>query len=536
MTTQEKQALEREIWASAKRHLATGQLEAAQAALESLIQLAPRDVPARLELSGVLLGRGRRRAAVEQLLASIPMLPNDAALIAQLAWRLGMNGEINGARACVDHLETAPDPPSHVLVELAHLRWMLGEIPAARAHMDRAVASGIEASGEFYLDAMLHQFSGHVAEAEQRLLSCLERWPHHGDAAVILANLRRQKPESNHLELFRNSLAHVSKSCSSERERYLCAKFESAVFKVLDDLGEYTEAWAALERCNRLMRDLCPYDHAAESSLGDKLLNAAKLLDRVPSADPRAYEGPIPIFIVGLPRSGSTLLDRMLSSHSAVVSAGEISDFNQQLHWVTDVAAGGNAGLGQAVERAIDVDFQLLGARYLAQTQWRAQGRQFYIDKLPMNVRLVPFIRKALPHAPIVHLVREPMDVCYSNLKVMFGKASPYCYDIAALAHYHGQYLRLVRHWRSNMPAGMLDVSYSDLVRDPHGVMSRVFKYCGLPAEEACLHPERNEAAVATPSCLQVREPIHKDALGQWRRYARQLEPLQRMLGEQTEA
>lgn len=530
MTIREKQALEQDLRASVGHHLATGQLEAAQAALESLVQLVPMDVPARLELSGVLFGRGLRRAAIEQLLAPLAMLPHDAAQVVQLAWRLGVNGEINGARACLDHLETAPHPPPHVLAELAHLRWMLGEIPAARAHMDRAVASGIEAPRDFYLDAMLHQFSGQMKKAEQRLLSCLQRWPQHGDAAVILANLRRQSPENNHLELLRGSLAHVANGSSGEHESYLRAGFESAIFKVLDDLGEYDKAWGALERCNELMRGLCPYDYAAELTLVDKLLRAADLLDEVPSTDPRAFEGPVPIFIVGLPRSGSTLLDRMLSSHSDVMSAGEISDFNRQLHWVTDVAAGGSAGLGQAVERAINADLGLLGERYLAQTQWRAQGRRFYIDKLPMNVRLVPFIRKALPHAPIIHLAREPMDVCYSNLKVMFGKASPYCYDMAALAHYHGQYERLVRHWRSNIPGSMLDVSYGDLVRDPQRVVSQVLDYCGLPVEEACFHPERNDAAVATPSCLQVREPIHQGALGQWRRYACQLEPLRQML------
>jgi hypothetical protein len=223
----------------------------------------------------------------------------------------------------------------------------------------------------------------------------------------------------------------------------------------------------------------------------------------------------------------------MLSSHSQVVSAGEINDFQRQFHWMADVAATGTTGLIRAIERSRDMDFAALGARYLKQTQWRAQGRRFYIDKLPINVRMVPFIRRALPHAPILHLVREPMDVCYSNLKVMFGNASPYCYDMQALAHYYGQYVRLTNHWRATLPGVMHDVSYTALVSEPEQTLGQVLAHCGLPLEADCLHPERNAAPVATPSSAQVREAIHTRALGQWKSYAAQLEPLRLALAQQ---
>ncbi|MET4569246.1 tetratricopeptide repeat-containing sulfotransferase family protein [Rhodanobacter soli] len=506
------------------------QWTAAQKALESLLQSEPQNVPLRIELAAVILQQGRMRAATSQLLQAVPMLPNDAPTIIHLAWHLSINGEIQGARACLAHLQRAPDPPAEVLSEQAHLHWMLGEISAARTSMDRAVALGVTTSSEYYLNAMLHQFTGRIAEAESVLLACLQRWPRHGDSAVILANLRKQTLESNHLELFRGSLAGMATDSITIRDRFARAEFESAIFKVHDDLGHQEEAWAALERSNVLMREINPYDRAGESALTEALIHGADVLAPVTATQVPRFDGPIPIFIVGMPRSGTTLLDHMLSGHSDVVSAGEILDFQRQFHWVTDVAPGGTEGMLAAISRCEEVDFAELGARYLKQTQWRAQGHKYYIDKLPINVRMVPFIRRALPQARILHLTRDPMDVCWSNLKVMFGMASSYCYDQHALAHYYGEYVRLTNHWRTILPSVMLDVSYTSLVTDPATTLHQVLLHCGLEMEESCLHPERNVAPVATPSSVQVREAIHSHTLGQWRRYTAQLSPLQQAL------
>jgi hypothetical protein len=213
-----------------------------------------------------------------------------------------------------------------------------------------------------------------------------------------------------------------------------------------------------------------------------------------------------------------------------VVSAGEINDFRRQLRWITDVPAAGVPGMLKALERTPQIDFAQLGARYLQQTQWRAQGRAYYVDKLPINVRMVPLIRRALPHAPILHLVREPMDVCFSNLKAMLGHASAYSYDMPALAHYYGLYARVTRHWRETLPDAMLDVPYTALVNDTEATLRTILAHCGLPMEQACLHPERNVAPVATPSSAQVREPVYTRSLGEWRRYATALEPLRQAI------
>jgi tetratricopeptide (TPR) repeat protein len=513
----------------ARQFLDAGQWDLATAAFEELAQRAPHDVPLRMELADLMLRRGRMRAATTHLAHALAVLPNDVPIISALARRLSMTGETLGVRACAEHLERAPEPPGWVLAEQAHMRWVLGDIPAARARMDLAVAAGIDSQTEYYLDAMLLQFTGRLAEAEVVLLETLRRWPDYGDAAVILANLRRQTAATNHLGFLQERLGRLPKGGADMRLGLAHAKFESAIFKVLDDLGRHDEAWLALERSNALMHSLLPYDADSETAVTKALMRvSANALGK--GAAPMAFDGPTPVFIVGMPRSGTTLLDHMLSAHSAVTSAGEISDFQRQLHWIADVTPRGNQSLLEILERSGQLDFDALGARYLKQTQWRAAGRKYFIDKLPINIRMVPFIRRALPHAPILHLVREPMDVCYSNLKIMFGGASPYCYDMQTVSHYYGQYARLAEHWRKALPDAMLNVPYASLVRDPEATLRKVLGHCGLAIEEACLRPELNTSPVATPSSAQVRESIHTRGIAQWLPYAKHLEPLRQML------
>jgi len=511
----------------AKACIDSRQWSGAQVALEAILRHAPGDLASSIQLSDVLFRQGRLQASTGPLLQALRSLPRNAPLITDLVQHLIARGEIKAARACLDLLAQAPDPPAGLWVVQANLRFMLGEVHEALGLMEKAVQAGADAPAEMRLHAMLLQFNGQIDAACAVLEECLRRWPDYGDAAAVLVDLRKQRPDAHRLPHLLEQLERLPEQPADADQAFVRAEFEYAVFKTLDDLDRHDEAWQALARCNGLMHRLNPYRADAEETLVDALID---LPVHGPTRDHEGRpDGPTPIFIVGMPRSGTTLLDRILSSHSRVTSAGEIIDFWRQLHWVADVVPARGESLLQIVRRH-DIDLAEVGRRYLKQTQWMAKGRAFYVDKLPGNIQMVAFIRQALPHAPILHMVRDPMDTCFSNYKAMFGNISAYSYDLDALAHYYGQYARLARHWHASLPGAMLDVSYADLVQEPEAGIRRVLAHCGLEVEEACLRPERNATAVATRSSPQVRESIHTRGLGQWRHYERQLEPLRRML------
>lgn len=510
------------------------QFDAACEVLESLAQDEPDNPFVRMDLATVLQRCGRLCDATTQLLTAAELASSDPDLSIHLARGLLSVGEVVAARSCLDKVEALPGLPFELLTAQAHLRWMMKDVPAARRMIDGAIAAGANSPREYHLQALLMQFAGDIEEAGGVLRACLQRWPAFGDAALAQSNLRRQKSDDNHLDFLSRQLARQPTTTLVPAELANRAAFEAAMFKELDDLGRYDEAWPALSRCNTAMQQVNPYDADGESALVDALINVTSSLDQRAPSDESLVEGPQPIFIVGMPRSGTTLLDRMLSSHSEVASAGEITDFFRQLRWVSDAPGQGMQGTLNAIERSSRADLSDLGARYLSQTQWRAQGRRYFVDKLPANIRMVAHIRRALPHARILHMVRDPMEVCFSNLSIMFGNISAYSYDQQAMAHYYGQYARLTRHWRTAMPEAMLNVSYADLVQEPESTLHKVLEYCGLAMEDACLRPELNAAPVATPSSVQVRESIHTRGLDRSHRYAPYLGVLRDALGETT--
>jgi len=511
----------RQLWDDGQRQVQNGRLHDAQASFESLVEIDPRHVPGRLLLAAVLLAQGRVRAAAEQTKSAAFALPNDADMICRVAQCLVKVGEINAARACMRHPEIGRTRSGPALAGLAHIDQGLNLHAEALALMDRARALGFDNPDFRYFRAIQLMFNGRVAEAEAELEGCLRLGPTFGRASLTLARLRKWTAGDNHLEFIRRRLGEVKQNTEDH------AAFEFAQYKELEDLGRYEEAWAALERANAVMHARLKHPVLDEEALFDAII--ARCDARFTRATAQRFAGPTPIFVVGMPRSGTTLLERILGNHSQVTSAGELADFSRQWRWVADLH--GHRLVDQAlVKSAETVDFAEVGRRYLEQTQWRANGRAYYVDKLPPNFMLAGFIRRALPQAKIVHMGRDPMDLCFSNYRALFGDAFAYSYDLESLAAHHRQYRRLMRHWQAVMPGAIHDVGYEALVRDPEATARALLEFCGLPFEAGCIDTAANPAPVATLSSAQVRERIHARALQEWKPYERQLAGLRAAL------
>lgn len=510
------------LWETAQQAILAGQIADGRVRLQALLAQMPAHVPARMLLAGTVLATGRLREATQELGRAAASLPDDPALVTQLAQALARLGETNAARACLHHPAVARTRNGEILTALAHIYQGLGLNMDALHFMDRAREAGYDTPDFRYYRALQLQFNGRLPEAESEMERCLQSGSTIGRASLSLARIRRQTPASNHVGFLRSRLNVVKKGTEDH------AALEFALHKELEDLGELEEAWSVLQRANQTMAARMPYDAAAETRLFDAIIDRfdADFLAR-PST---SLSGPTPIFIVGMPRSGTTLLERVLGSHSMVVSAGELNDLSRQLRWAAD-KQGKDLIDEPLLQDMATLDYELAGRRYLEQTQWRAGQKPFFVDKLPPNFKLVGCIRRALPHARVVHVVRDPMDVCFSNYRAMFGDAYEYSYDLASLAHHHGQYRRLMQHWRDAAPGFVIDISYAELVQDTETACRRLLEACGLPFEPACLDHTQNTSSVATLSSAQVRQPIHARGIGEWRRYATGLEPLRTALG-----
>ena len=508
---------EERLWERARAYIAQGNAAAARITLESLVQRDPTKAAVHLQLGGLAYAEDRLRDCTRHTVDAANVLPEDTDAILQIVLTLLQVGEIVLARRCLEQPAVARCRSGVMLARFASARQMLGDHVESLQLLDSALALGHDNSDFRYVRAVQLLFNGKATEAEAELEACLRMGSTYGRASVTLARLHKQTRERNHIDFIRAQLARVQRGSEDH------AAFEYALYKELEDLGDDDAAFDALARGAAVMFARLDYDTAAERRVVDALTTLCS--PEFLAATGAPHDGPQPIFIIGMPRSGTTVLDRILGNHSQIVSAGELGDFARALRWGADHKT--IQPLDETIlKRAPQLDFTAIGRRYLDQAQWRAQGRRFFVDKLPINWMQAGFIRRALPQARILHIAREPMDTCFSNFRAFFGTGYAYSYDFAALAAHFRHYRRTMAHWRRAMPGAILDVGYERLVADPERVAREVLEFCGLAYEDGCTELDRNTAPVATLSSQQVREPIHRRTTGSWRRYERQLQPL----------
>jgi Tfp pilus assembly protein PilF len=400
----------------------------------------------------------------------------------------------------------------------------------ANAHSQAAVAfrravelAPQEASYRFNMATSL-LVNGEVDAAELELETCIRLDPSYLSPHLPLAHLRRQTPESNHVTRLVDLL--------SRRQGDIAAQLQlnMALAKEYEDLANYSQAFDHLVRGKFAGRHSRPYSTQRDEDLFAGLMRTFPLPQPVPPGNTTNE----PIFIMGMPRSGTTLLERILSSHSDVYAAGELQNFAWALQDISGIQTSFLYSPDIA-SRTLRLPWDRLGATYLSSTRPFTAGKPHFIDKLPHNFLYAGFIAHALPNAKIICLRRDPMDTCLSNFRQLFEHTSPhfdYSFDLLDSGRYYIMFDRLMAHWNQIFPGRILEVEYETLVSSPETGTRQLLDFCELTWQDACLRFEKNRAPVATFSSAQVREPLHPFSIQRWKKYGVQMDGLRHLLAQ----
>jgi tetratricopeptide (TPR) repeat protein len=387
----------------------------------------------------------------------------------------------------------------------------------ACAAYDRALAIDGDNPRYLFNRATVRRFVGRIDDAERDYDRVIAIDPADVEAWGNRSELRTQTPDRNHLEeLLKRLRAGFAAPIAEVPIRY-------ALAKEYEDLGRYAESWAHLAAGAAIRRRHLTYD------VRHDVQTVSWIIQSFPTAPVAAAGCPStePIFILGMPRTGSTLLERIMGGNAAIHAAGELIDFAAALvDAVRHKLGKQQVPRRDLVAASATVDFAALGASYLERTRPRTGRTPHFIDKMPLNYLYSGIIRAALPNAPILHLARHPMATCYAVFKTLFNQGYPFSYDLMEVAEYYVGYHQLMSHWRRMMPDSILDVSYEKLVTSPATEARRVFAHCGLEWSEDCLDIGRRGTTSTTASAAQVRRPIYSTSVDLWRQYAGPLAPV----------
>jgi tetratricopeptide (TPR) repeat protein len=355
---------------------------------------------------------------------------------------------------------------------------------------------------------------GELEHAENSLNRVIELRPADYDAWRNRSTLRRRTPEDNTITGIEAQLRKVQPGTAGEAQLYY------ALAKELEDIGEYADSFTALKRGADVRRGLLSYRVEHDLEVMQELRKTFTVEQC--AGNKSAFREFGPVFVLGLPRSGTTLIDRILSSHPRVASLGEVNDFAYSLMHVL----GSTGSKTELVRQSAQMDFGRLGRRYWEGLRNYGVDAPMLIDKTPLNYLYIGLLRLALPEARVIHVRRAPMDSCYGMYRTLFRAGYPFSYDLDDLARYYIEWQLLMNHWSNLCGDWLHEVRYEALVDDQEGETRRLLQYCDLEWNDACLRYHENSSAVATASAAQVRQPVYRDALQRWRRYEQQLQPL----------
>jgi len=467
---------------------------------------------------------GRAALALDSVQAALTLEPGNTRYSAHRARCLIGTGDVMEGLKIARELVQQEQSNPQLLDDLATTLASAGETAEAVPVIEKAIALDPKVA-QFHTNyaSMLH-FCGRTVEAEAAHRKALELQPEDFQAYWLLSQLGKATPSHNYVDWFRGAL-------STYKDQPLArVGINYALGKQHEDLGQYDKAFEHYQDGASAVREQTPYEAGNLDALFGKYRE--EFDSNLFKQSNKGHDNEEVILIIGLPRSGTTLVERIIASYDDVFAAGELPNFTQLFNERCERLNPGKRGV-DFFNGAAALDFEELGRAYIASTRPRTGHTKYFVDKFPFNFQLAGPFALALPNTKIINLMRNPLDTCFSNFKFLFAPGSaPYSYDQVSLAHFYSQYRALMAHWHSCLPGKILDVEYEQLVQDPEQGARRVTEFLGFDWDAKCLEFYKSSDAVATGSAGQIREPINTAYLHKWKEFEAHLEPLKTALDD----
>jgi tetratricopeptide (TPR) repeat protein len=504
----------------ASEALARNDLQFADATFRKILQWDASHVWALCGLAAVALGMGNHRDSERLLRHAQQRTPHCPVMRRGLAHTLVAAGRLPEAETILRALVEFEPENAQNWAALGGVYSRLLRQTEALAAFEAAARLNPGQVALRHSIGHLHKTLGNRADCERAYRECLELDPTFGEAWWSLADLKNYTFSDSELSAMRELVNTTAGT----------AQVHFALGRALEQRAEYAEAFAHYEHGNGLRRSSSPFDierFEAKSQRTVACFDQVFLARQVGAGCPDAS----PIFVVGLPRSGSTLVEQILASHSKVEGTMELPNILALVNEL-EHATGHDDEYPECLRAASPGLLERLGRRYIEETRAVRLGRPRFIDKMPNNFSHLGLIHAILPNATIIDVRRHPMDACFSAYKQHFAQGQSFSYDLRDLGRYYRAYLEVMDHWDAVLPGKVMHLQYEDLVRDPRRVIDALLRHCGLAFEPACLSAHKTSRPVRTASAEQVRQPLYSSGIGYWKHFTQQLEPLRQSLGD----
>ena len=495
-----------------------GRSKKAEMRFREILRREPRNVTATRMLGSIALDEGRYRLAARLLRNAVKLAPDYFGAWIDLSRALTETEQLDDARDAVARLIALEGQIAYPYVLLGNLETKAGDYAAAVSAFEKALDKQADHGGA--LAGLGHALKtiGRQEEAIERYRNCVRNYPAFGEAWWSLANLKTFRFSDDEIAVMER---HVDEERLVDETR---VNMNFALGKAYEDRGRYELAFERYDRGNKLRRPHERYDPVQTETVHDRIVATItpELLERLAGSGEQDAD---PIFIVGLPRSGSTLIEQILASHSHVDGTHELPDLPRVIHtinrWKID-----NKAYPDSLPLMNDEQLRELGRQYLDSTRRHRKGAPHFTDKMPNNFSMVGLLALILPNATIVDARRHPLDSCMGSYKQLFYRGQSFTYDLVELGEYYLEYRRMMDYWREVLPGRVLDMRYEDMVDDQETQTRRLLEHCNLPWQDRCLRFYETDRAVNTASSEQVRQPIYSRSINAWRRFEDRLGPL----------